>query len=135
MGRYHNREERRNAVSPSETSPAGDEMVVHPTERVVNTRTRQRVVKNVHPTEVENVNRTVVRNENYYPVRNYDVNETVVEDYDCGSDLNNPNCRRVSPASDSNDNRGHCGRVSPASENNNRGRDRCCCRHHRRSWI
>ena len=48
----------------------------------------------VHPTEIINVNRTVIRNENYYPVTERQVNETVVEDFDCGSNVNNPNnCR------------------------------------------
>ncbi|MBN9931283.1 hypothetical protein HZD82_22120, partial [Pantoea agglomerans] len=37
---------------------------------------------------------TVVRNENYFPVTERQVNETVVEDFDCGSDVNNANnCR------------------------------------------
>ncbi|WP_181351320.1 spore coat protein [Thalassobacillus sp. CUG 92003] len=79
-----------------------EETIVHPTERVVKTRTNHRTVRNIHPTEVENVNRTIVRNENYYPVTESNVNETVVEDYDCGSDVNSSNCRRVSPANTNN---------------------------------
>lgn len=71
-----------------------DHVEVNPTETVVNTRTKKRVVKNIHPTEVINVNRTVIRNEHFYPVTEREVNETVVEDYDCGSDVNNPRCRR-----------------------------------------
>ncbi|WP_099157736.1 CotD family spore coat protein [Virgibacillus ndiopensis] len=94
---------RRNSVSPAQ-----DEVIVNPTERVVNTRTNRRTVKNIHPTEVENVNRTIIRNEHYYPVSNSEVNETVVRDYDCGSDVNSPNCRRrTSPANNSN--RRNCG--------------------------
>ncbi|MET3195044.1 CotD family spore coat protein [Gottfriedia sp. OAE603] len=68
---------------------------MNPTQRVTNTNTYYRTVRNIHPTEVENINRTVIRNENYYPVYNSDVNETVVKNYDCGSDLNSNNCRRV----------------------------------------
>ncbi|OZU88969.1 hypothetical protein CIL03_08085 [Virgibacillus indicus] len=85
-------------------SPAQDKMIVNPTKRVKNIRTNHRVVKNIHPTEVVNVNRTVIRNENYFPVTNSDVNETVVENYNCGSDVNSPNCRRVSPANNNNNN-------------------------------
>ncbi|ASK63958.1 hypothetical protein CFK37_18230 [Virgibacillus phasianinus] len=95
----------RSCQNNNSVSPAQDEMIVHPTKRVKNTRTNHRVVKNIHPTEVENVNRTVIRNENYYPVTHSDVNETVVENYDCGSDINSPNCRRVSPANNNNNNR------------------------------
>ncbi|PWU69227.1 CotD family spore coat protein [Gracilibacillus dipsosauri] len=91
MGRHCNK---RNAVSPDR-----EETFVHPTRRVQNTRTEYQTVKNIHPTEVRNVNRTVIRNQNYYPVYNSDVNETVVEDYDCGTDVNASNCRRVSPTS------------------------------------
>lgn len=74
--------------------PQSDNVEVSPTETVVNTRTKKRVVKNIHPTEVINVNRTIIRNEHFYPVTEREVNETVVEDYDCGSDINNPRCRR-----------------------------------------
>ena len=74
--------------------PQSDSVEVSPTETVVNTRTKKRVVKNIHPTEVINVNRTIIRNEHFYPVTEREVNETVVEDYDCGSDINNPRCRR-----------------------------------------
>ena len=70
-----------------------DEVVVSPTETVVNTRTRTRVVKHIHPTEVINVNRTVVRNEHFYPVREREVNETVEENYNCGRNIINPRCR------------------------------------------
>ncbi|WP_240510244.1 CotD family spore coat protein [Virgibacillus profundi] len=79
----------------------------------------------MHPTEVENVNRTIVRNEHYYPVSNADVNDTVVQNYDCGSDLNSPNCRRISPESNRN-----CQRTSPE-----RNRNRCNCGCKRWSWI
>jgi len=68
--------------------------IVHPTETVVRTTTNKRRIRNIHPTEIINVNRTVIRNENYYPVTERQVNETVVEDFDCGSNVNNPNnCR------------------------------------------
>ncbi|WP_181347334.1 CotD family spore coat protein [Thalassobacillus sp. CUG 92003] len=84
--------------------------MVSPTERVVKTRTTRRVVRNIHPTEVINVNREIIRNENYYPVTNTEVNETIVEDYDCGSDVNSPNCRRVSPANTNNSGNSNSGR-------------------------
>ncbi len=101
MGRYHNNNNNdvlgasdnncgrkcSNRVSPVED-------VVHPTRTVVRTTTNERRIRNIHPTEVINVNRTVVRNENYFPVTERQVNETVVEDFDCGSDVNNANnCR------------------------------------------
>ncbi|WP_312093842.1 CotD family spore coat protein [Niallia sp.] len=76
-----------NRVSPVED-------IVHPTRTVVRTTTNERRVRNIHPTEVINVNRTVIRNENFFPVTERQVNETVVEDFDCGSDVNNSNnCR------------------------------------------
>lgn len=70
-----------------------DEVYTGPTERVVKTNTRTRRVKHIHPTEVINVNRTVVRNEHYYPVTERDVYETIEEDFNCGSDVNNSRCR------------------------------------------
>lgn len=70
------------------------EEIVSPTRQIVNTRTKTRTVRRIHPVEVINVNRTVVRNENFFPVTQRTVNETVEENFNCGSDLNNPNCRR-----------------------------------------
>lgn len=71
-----------------------DEVIVNPSQTVVNTTTNQRVVRNIHPTEIVNVNRTIIRNENYYPVTERTVEETVVENYDCGNNVNNSsNCR------------------------------------------
>ena len=71
-----------------------DEVIVNPTQTVVNTTTNQRVVRNIHPTEVVNVNRTIIRNENYFPTTERTVEETVVENYDCGTNVNNnTNCR------------------------------------------
>ncbi|MFD2210283.1 CotD family spore coat protein [Virgibacillus halophilus] len=71
-----------------------EEVVVDPTRTIVNTNTRKRVVKHVHPTEVINVNRTVVRNEHFFPVSEREVNETVEENYNCGQDPERRgNCR------------------------------------------
>ncbi|MCU9612337.1 spore coat protein [Caldibacillus lycopersici] len=72
-----------------------EEVIVSPTERIVNTRTNTRTIKRIHPTEIINVNRTIIRNENFYPVTEREVNETIEENYDCGSDVNNPNCRKT----------------------------------------
>lgn len=73
-----------------------EDVRVHPTRHEVRTTNSVKTVKNIHPTEIKNVHRTIVRNENYYPVRESNVNETVVENYDCGSDVNDSsNCRRV----------------------------------------
>ncbi|WP_311439568.1 CotD family spore coat protein [Mesobacillus foraminis] len=36
-----------------------------------------------------------MRVENYYPVTESNVNETIVEEYNCGSDINNPCCKLV----------------------------------------
>lgn len=71
------------------------ETIVYPTETIVNTRTRTRVIRRIHPTEIINVNRTIIRNENFYPVTERNVNETIEENFDCGPDVNNPRCRRV----------------------------------------
>ncbi|UOQ48953.1 spore coat protein [Gracilibacillus caseinilyticus] len=117
----------RNNGRNNNVSPIQEKMIVHPTQRVRNVTTNRSVVRNVYPTEVVNVNRNVVRSENYYPVSNSDVNETVVEQYDCGSDMNSPNCQRVSPASTNNGN---------SNNNGSRGRSRKKC--HRNdgwSWI
>ncbi|MDF1510070.1 CotD family spore coat protein [Robertmurraya sp. DFI.2.37] len=73
----------------------GDKTIVSPTETIVKVHTTQRTVRRIHPTEIINVNRTVVRNENFYPVTQRQVNEVVEENYDCGSDVNNPRCRRA----------------------------------------
>ena len=101
--------------------PQNDDAEVSPTETVVNTRTKNCVVKHVHPTEVINVNRKVIKNKHFYPVNEREVNETVEEDYDCGSDIDNPRCRRVS----GNNNNG-CG----GNNNNSCGchKHRCNCR-------
>ena len=89
--------------------PQNDNVEVSPTKTVVNTRTNKRVVKNIHPTEVINVNRTVIRNEHFYPVTEREVKETIVENYDCGSDINNPRCRRqVSDNNNCGCNNHHC---------------------------
>ncbi|WP_082306872.1 CotD family spore coat protein [Bacillus sp. FJAT-27245] len=74
------------------------ETIVYPTNTIVNERTRTRVVRRIHPTEIINVNRTIIRNENFFPVTERTVNETVEENFDCGRDVNNPRCRRVSGA-------------------------------------
>ncbi|KMY49622.1 CotD family spore coat protein [Peribacillus loiseleuriae] len=70
-----------------------EEVITSPTKTVVNTRTKERVVKHIHPTEVINVNRTVVRNEHFFPVHEREVNEVVEENFNCGSDFNNNRCR------------------------------------------
>lgn len=88
--------------------PSHDNIEVSPTETVVNTRTNNRVVKHVHPTEVINVNRTIIKNKHFYPVSEREVNEIIVENYDCGSDINNPRCRRVSRNDDYGCNNHHC---------------------------
>ena len=99
MGRHSNRNNSNrgsnccnngNRVSPEEV-----ETVVEPTQTIVNnTTTSRRVVRHVRPTNIINVNREIVRNEYFYPTTERNVNETVVENYDCGTDINNPNCRR-----------------------------------------
>ncbi|MFT8320137.1 MAG: CotD family spore coat protein [Bacillus sp. (in: firmicutes)] len=88
---------RRNGCS--NVSPAQDDVrtVTEPTETIVNTTTNEHVVRYVHPTNVVNVNRDVYRNEHYYPTTEREVNKTVVENYNCGSDLNNPSCRPSRP--------------------------------------
>lgn len=96
--------------------PQNDNTEVSPTETVVNTRTNKRVVKHIHPTEVINVDRNVIKNKHFYPVTERNVHETIEQDYDCGSDINNPRCRRVR----GNNNNG-CG------WNND---DRCGCHKH-----
>ncbi|WP_082686803.1 spore coat protein [Bacillus sp. FJAT-27445] len=73
-----------------------EDVIVYPTETIVNTRTNTRVVKRIHPTEIINVHRTIIRNENFFPVTERNVNETIEENFDCGRDVNNPRCRRVS---------------------------------------
>ncbi|MGM7722172.1 CotD family spore coat protein [Metabacillus sp. Hm71] len=68
------------------------ETVYSPTENIVNTTTNQRTIRSVHPTHITNVQRNIVRVENYYPLTESFENETYVQEYDCGSDLNNPRC-------------------------------------------
>ena len=121
---WHNKS-RNNNNRCNSVSPAEDKVIVHPTKHVVKNTTNHRTVKNIHPTEVENVNRTIIRNEHFYPVSNSNVNETVVEDYNCGSDVNSPNCRRVSPEQN-----GNCRGTSPE-----RNHKRCKCGCKGWSWI
>lgn len=68
--------------------------IVEPTETIVRVNTTKRTVRRIHPTEIINVNRTVVRNENFFPVTERQVNEVVQENFNCGTDPNNPRCRR-----------------------------------------
>ncbi|MCT1903106.1 spore coat protein [Oceanobacillus sojae] len=120
-----------------------EEVRVHPTRHEVRNSTSVKTVKNIHPTEIKNVHRTVIRNENYYPVRESNVNETVVENYDCGSDVNNSsNCRRVG-GSNNGGNGNNCGNHSnhcqkennSCSRNNSCGRKRPCCGNRNRNWF
>ncbi|GKU82628.1 CotD family spore coat protein [Niallia sp. NCCP-28] len=99
MGRYNNqnnsnRGSKRCHNNCNRVSPEEVETVVEPAKTIVNTTTSRRVVRHVRPTNIINVNREIVRNEYFYPTTERNVNETVVENYDCGNDLNNPNCRR-----------------------------------------
>ncbi|MCK6205578.1 CotD family spore coat protein [Bacillus infantis] len=75
---------------------AADKTIVSPTDTVVRNNTRTKTIRRIHPTEIVNVNRTIIRNENYFPVTERTVNETIVENFDCGRDPNNNrNCRRI----------------------------------------
>lgn len=69
--------------------------IYRPTHNVVRTRTNRRTKRIIHPTHITNVHRKIVRVENFYPVTESNVNETIVEEYDCGTNVNRPNCQRV----------------------------------------
>ena len=69
--------------------PQWDDVVISPTEKIVNKRTKHRVVKHIHPTEVINVNREIIRNEHFYPITEREVHETLEENYNCGRNINN----------------------------------------------
>ncbi|WP_052343679.1 CotD family spore coat protein [Bacillus massiliigorillae] len=56
-----------------------EEIVTCPTETEVRTRTKEVIVKHIHPKEIINVHRTVIKNEHCFPVHERDVHETVVE--------------------------------------------------------
>ena len=71
------------------------ETVVSPTHQIVNTTTNEQTIRKIHPTHITNVNKNIKRIENYYPVTQSTRNEYIVEEYDCGSDINNPRCRPV----------------------------------------
>ncbi|MBM7713520.1 CotD family spore coat protein [Siminovitchia sp. FSL H7-0308] len=71
-----------------------EETIVSPTKKIVRRKTRKRVRKHIHPTEVINVNRTIIRNEHYYPVYEREVKETIEENYNCGRNIKKPRCRR-----------------------------------------
>jgi len=90
-----------------------NDMIMNPTETVMNVNTNTRTVRNVYPTEVINVNRTVIRNENYYPVTEREMNETVVENINCGSNPGmgcqpNGNGNSNGNNGNNNGNHGHC---------------------------
>lgn len=127
-------------------SDRNDDVRVHPTRHEVRNHTRVRTVKNIHPTEIKNVHRTIIRNENFYPVRESNVNETVVENYDCGSDVNDSsNCRRVSGSNNGGNNSNHCGNENHSnhcqkesnrcSKRNSCDRKRHCCSNRNRNWF
>jgi spore coat protein D len=71
------------------------ETIIEPTENIVNTTTNNRTIRRVYPTLIENVTRNMVRVENYYPVTQSNRNENIVQEFNCGSDLNNPCCKPV----------------------------------------
>ena len=60
------------------------EVVECPTETVVNTKTREKIIKHIHPKEIINVHRTIVKHEHCYPVTERDVFETIDEGDDRG---------------------------------------------------
>ncbi|MEI4791361.1 CotD family spore coat protein [Bacillus sp. FJAT-53060] len=72
-----------------------DKTIVSPTRNIVNTTISESTIRRIHPTHIKNVNKHIKRIENYYPVTQSCENECYVEEYDCGSDLKNPCCRRV----------------------------------------
>ncbi|MGM9925360.1 MAG: CotD family spore coat protein [Bacillus sp. (in: firmicutes)] len=73
-----------------------EEVITCPTETVVNTNTRERIVKHIHPKEIINVHRTVIKHEHCYPVEERDVYETIVEGDEsscgCGRKSNKHRC-------------------------------------------
>lgn len=114
-----------------------DDVRVHPTRHEVRTTNSVKTVKNIHPTEIKNVHRNIIRNENYYPVRESNVNETVVENYDCGSNVNDSsNCRRVGGSNNGggghHHDSDHCGK---RSENRSCERKRSCGCGRNRNWF
>jgi spore coat protein D len=96
LGRRH--KNRGNDVAGARDNHKGKndvETIVSPTETLVSPTTNERTIRKIHPTHVKHVNKNITRVENYYPVTNSREDIDFVEEYDCGSDLNNPNCRRV----------------------------------------
>lgn len=69
-----------------------EEVITCPTETVVNTHTREKVIKHIHPKEIINVHRTVIKHKHRYPVCERDVFETVVEGDDRGCGRHNRGC-------------------------------------------
>ncbi|MFS0752355.1 spore coat protein [Oceanobacillus sp. 1P07AA] len=107
------------------------ETITSPTRQIVRNTTDHRTVRYIHPTKIKNVHRTIVRNENYYPVSESDFEETVVENYDCGSDVNDSsNCRRVGSESNGNGNGNsngcHKKRHKDDKERGGRRHGKCC---------
>ncbi|MBD3861316.1 spore coat protein [Bacillus sp. 28A-2] len=72
-----------------------DETIVSPTRNIVRTTTSESTIRRIHPTHITNVNKHIKRIKNFYPVTESYENKCYVEEYDCGSDLKNPCCRRV----------------------------------------
>lgn len=115
-----------------------EEVRVHPAKKEVRNHTRVKTIKNIHPKEIKNVHRTVVRNENYYPVRESNVNETVVGNYDCGSDVNHSrNCRRVRGSSNCEGDRNHCHKEKRehSKDCSCEKKRPCCSRRHRNGFF
>lgn len=117
-------------------SNQNDNVIVHPTRHEVRKHNSVETVKNIHPTEIKNIHRKTIRNENFYPVREFNVNETVVENYDCGSDVNDSsNCRRVGGSNNggggNHHHSDHCGK---RSENRCERKRSCGCGRNR-NWF
>ncbi|KRG12102.1 hypothetical protein ACA30_20930 [Virgibacillus soli] len=90
MSQNHNKKGHHNDV----------ETVFYPTKNVVNTTTNRKTIRRVHPTHVKNINKNITRVENYYPVTESEKDINIVENYNCGNDLENPRCRPINDNDD-----------------------------------
>ncbi|MDQ0226876.1 CotD family spore coat protein [Metabacillus niabensis] len=95
LGAFDAEDNNNNVLGAFDNGDDDVETIFEPTENIVNTTTNRRTVRRVHPTHIEHINRNIVRVENYYPVTQSEVEETYVEEFDCGRDLRNPCCKPV----------------------------------------
>ncbi|KKI93303.1 hypothetical protein WQ54_04935 [Bacillus sp. SA1-12] len=81
------------AVNKIVVRPAQVKEIVDPVQNIVKTIIRPQVVRHIHPTNILNIDREAIRIEHFFPVNEEFLNERVVEELNCGDDMEYPQCK------------------------------------------